>query len=109
MIGEPVVILTPTSTTDRYGDVVDDWSTPTTRTVTGAAFDPGTLSEDNDGRTAVIAQPSLLLPPGTTIASNERVRVRGVDYEVVGGVADWRNPFTGVAAGVTLALKRVDG
>jgi len=109
VIGETVTKLTASSSTDAYNNVVLDWSHPTEVDIPGAAFDPGTMSEDLNGRTAVIVHPSLYLPPGQTVASTDRVRVRGLDYEVVGEVAEWVNPFTGDRPGGTLSLKRVEG
>lgn len=109
MIGETVTKLTATTTTDAYNNVVHDWSNPTEEDIPGAGFDPGTMNEDLNGRTAVIVHPTLYLPPGQTVAATNRVRVRGLDYEVVGEVAEWVNPFTGEHPGGTLSLKRVEG
>ena len=109
MTGETVTVLTGVASVDRYGNAILDWSTPTERQVAGCAVAPRSSSEDRDGRAGVIVGLSLYLPAGCRLTAQERVRVRGVDYEVDGEPGDWRDPFDGVAAGVEVALRVVHG
>lgn len=109
MIGERVVIITPGTQTDRYGNETPVWTGAQEQIVDGAGFAPGGMSEDNNGRTAVIENPTVYLPPGTVVSARCRVRVRGATYEAIGDPGDWRNPFTGWRPGVVLQLRRVQG
>lgn len=109
MFGETVTIIRPTFEEDRYGNQVPLWTNATEIPVREAAYDPGTMAEDDSRRTAVIARPTVFLPTGTDVRPTDRVRVRGIDYDAIGHPSDWRNPFTGRRPGMTLGLKRVDG
>lgn len=104
---EAVTILEGTETTDRYGNTVLDWDTPTELGVNAIVY-PRTTSEDNDGRTAVLVGLTALLPTGTAVTAHSRVIARGGTYAVVGEPADWRSPW-GWKPGIQIDLERVAG
>ena len=67
------------------------------------AVEPRPSSEPlNDARNAVTSGYTLYLPAGSDVTSADRVRVRGVAYEVEGDPADWSNPFTGDNPGTVI-------
>lgn len=106
---ETITIHTPSSETNRYGDVVDDWSTATDTDVTDAIVYPLTSSENNDNRSALITGLAVLIPDdGVVVPHNARVTARGELWEVDGDVADWSSPW-GWDPGRQVNLKRVDG
>lgn len=108
-MSEHITILTPGTTTNRYGDAVDDWENATSRTVCATCF-PLTTAENNDKRSTTITGLGLLFrtecPP--ELAHTCRVVARGETWEVDGDIADWRSPW-GWRPGHTVNLKRVTG
>ena len=107
--GEPVGVIRPTTTTDRYGNAARVYGATATHTVDGCAFDPGGSTEINDGRNAVTTTPTLYLPVGADVEAADKVIVRGTVYEVVGDSAVWVDPFGSSLGGVTVELRKVDG
>lgn len=106
MRGETVVVLTATTTTDPYSnEPVEDWTTPTERTVqTLVPAEPRPSQEPTqEARNAVVSGWTLYLPAGDPISSRNRVRVRGKEYPVQGEPADW------MGAGVVVQAFRTDG
>lgn len=108
-MSETVTVLRAGTTTDRYRNVVADWSNPARTEVPGCAVAPGTSSEENAGRTAVIAGLTVYLPAGADVRPADRIEIRGVVYDIDGEPGDWRNPFTDTRAGLEVALRRVTG
>lgn len=110
MISETVTILRRQQTgTDRYGKAVYGWPEPG-EDVQVLGFAPEPSQEPNEvGRRAVITNWTLYLPTGVSLGPFDRVRARGITYEVDGDVGDWRNPYTGSRPGLQVALKRVEG
>jgi hypothetical protein len=109
VIGESVGVLRPTSATDRYGNASLTFPSTATHSVDGCAFDPGSSSEDNDGRTAIVVTPTLYAPPGSDITAADRLLVRGLVFEIIGEPAAWVSPFDGQAKGLAISLRRVAG
>lgn len=110
--GETVVRQRATSADNPYsGEAGDtDWTTPGLLTITGCAFDPGgSLEPTEQGRTAVITQPTLYAPPNSDVLAGDRLVVRGRTWDVDGDPADWRSPFTGWEPGMAIKLKAVEG
>ena len=90
--GELVSVLSPTTSPDPYsGEPVEDWSTPTERTVrTLAPAEPRPSDEPvQNARNAVTNGWTLYLPAGDPITRHDRVRVRGEVYPVQGTPAAW--------------------
>lgn len=107
---ESITVITADTSTDRYGDTVRDWSTPTSRTVTGCRVAPRTESraEDNADRSAVVDGWTIYAPPGTAIDAHDRIAVRGETHDVVGTPAVWSDTAT-IPAGVVVTTRRVQG
>lgn len=79
----------PGSTTDRYGNTVDDWSTSTRAEVAGW-MQQNTGAEDTDQRSAQIGEWLMLCNPWTTggepltVHGSDRVHWNGAVFEVIG-------------------------
>lgn len=108
--GETVVVLAATTSTDaNYNRQVEDWSDPAQTVVDGVAVEPRDLTEAfRDGRPVVTSGFTLYFPAGTTVTSQNRVRVRGEDYAVEGDPAEWRSPFSDWAPGIVVQTRRLD-
>ena len=89
---ESVVILTPASETDRYGNTVADWEDVTYTTVDGCLVAPGGSSEVNDGRTATTEAPIVYFPSAPAVTALCRVRVRDETFDVDGVPDRWETP-----------------
>lgn len=109
--GESVTILTPATTTNRYGrtTVDPDWGNATSTVVEGCLFAPTSTSEDNDGRTAVVTGARLYLPTGTAITAADRVTIRGTTYELDGDPSVWADPFGQGLDGIEAPVRKVTG
>ena len=110
MFGETVTVLRMVeTTTDRYGRPVQTWPEPGVD-VDGCAVAPRTSTEPAQvGRQGVITGVTVYLPAGTAIGPHDRVRARGVVYDVEGEPGDWRNPYSGRTPGIEVALTRHEG
>lgn len=107
--GETVVILrrTALSGRDRYGN--QRWST-TEIPVGGVAVRP--LSTDEslaERRDRVVDTLEVILPPDTQISATDRLRIRGLTYEVDGTPDPRYSPDLGIEPGVRVLAKRVTG
>lgn len=93
MRGETVLVLTGTPVVDPYsGETTGtSWATPTQVSVDNVLCEPRPSSEPvADARNAVTSGFTLYMPAGTAITPANRVRVRGLDYDVLGEPSDWR-------------------
>jgi hypothetical protein len=106
-VGETVTLLRRVLA-GQDSDGNDEWSTVETD-VAGCAVWPRGSSELVQGRDTVIVGLAILLPAGTAVAASDRLRVRGDLYEVDGQPGSWQSPFSGLSAGVQVALTRVTG
>jgi len=93
--GETVIVLTGTPVTDPYSgeETGTDWTTtpPTQVSVDNVLCEPRPSAEPvQDARNAVTSGFTLYMPAGTAIIPANRVRVRGLDYDVLGEASDWR-------------------
>lgn len=103
MRGETVQVLTAATKTDRYGNTVEDWTSPASVDVTTLApAEPRPSQEPvQDARNSVVSGWTLYLPAGTAVTAANRVRVRGKDYPVQGEPAVWGSRGIVVQAFVT--------
>jgi hypothetical protein len=93
---------------DQYGDPIP--STETRKVIAGAFVGPRESSDLSDaGRVGVIIGLSLFAPYDADIAKTDDIEVDGERFTIDGEVGRWRNPFTAWEAGLTAALKRVEG
>jgi hypothetical protein len=104
---EIVVVLTASYEPDPYSEeLVQSWEwSPEEREVrTIAPAEPRPSQEPaQDARNAVTSGWTLYLPAGDPISSDNRVRVRGIDYPVQGQPADW------LGAGVVVQAFKTEG
>lgn len=110
MFGDPVtrIRLEATGGTDRYGNpVMGDVEAA----VGTAALDPGGTREPVEvGRAQVVTTPKLYYQSEwPDLHSGDRVRVRGLTFEVDGDPSDWRSPWGTLVGGTVVELKAVSG
>jgi len=108
--GETVLVLTGTPVTDPYsGETTGtDWATPTQVSVDNVLCEPRPSSEPvQDARNSVTSGYTAYMPAGTVITPTNRVKVRGIDYDVLGEAADWR--LGAWRPGIVVQLQRVAG
>lgn len=114
--GETVEVLSAGTTVDPYsGEPSESWAAEdvTEVVVDGVGVEPRPTSRGDaepvqDARNAVSSGFTLYLPE-MPLTSRERVRVRGVVYNVLGEPSVWRNPFTGWAPGIVVQVDRTEG
>ncbi len=110
--GESVEILTAGTTVDPYsGEPSESWAAMdvTEVVVDGVGVEPRASSEPlQDARNSVTSGFTLYLPE-VPLTSKQRVRVRGLVYNILGEPAVWRNPFTGWAPGLVVQVDRTEG
>lgn len=85
-----------------------DWTVPPLEAdiVTLAPAEPLTSTEPVlEARNAVLSGWRLYLPHGSDVTAYDRVRVRGVDHDVVGIASDW----LGSGAGLVVQVTRTEG
>ena len=109
MFGEPVTRLRHVQDgVDRYGNPVYVWAE--VELPVGGAFDPGGSREPVEvGREPVITQPKLYFTEPVDLTAGDRVRVRGVEFDVLGTPAEWSSPWSGAVRGVVVEVKVVAG
>jgi len=104
---QTVTVLTRSTTKDRYGNTVDDWSSPTTRSVSAWVAQTGSV-EDLLGRDATTTVAVVFLPAGDPITAYDRVTLPdGVTY-AVDGVPNPANSRRGVHH-IVVKLRNVEG
>jgi hypothetical protein len=91
---------------DQYGN---DIRTTTQTEVGGAAFVPGSTSENIQGTDQVTADAECYLPAGTQVTPEDQLAYQDVTYQVTGAPESWASPFTGMAGPVKVNLKLVTG
>ncbi len=85
---------------DKLGDPIG----PTTEIpLYGCLFAPGPSKEMEDAANQVDSDATVYAPAGADVRSTDRIRARGVVYQVVGDALVWS------AAGVVIVLRRVTG
>lgn len=111
MIGETVTRIRTGASPglDRYGNPLPgvDAEVP----IDGAAFDPGGSLEPLEvGRAQTVTTPKVYFwRSAPDIVSTDRLRVRGLVYQVIGHPARWESPFTTEVAGLVVELQLVEG
>lgn len=83
LLTRTVTILTPGTTTDRYNNIVADWTAPTERSAR-AWFAQQTSTEDHTQRDAQVTEGTATFAPDVGLSASDRVVVDGATYEVVG-------------------------
>jgi head-tail adaptor len=88
-----VTILNPTSTTDRYGADVDDWSDPD-ETPSRMWATQTSRSEDDADRQAEVTTWRALFPSDDPLTARSRLQWGDDIYEIVGAPFLARSPKT---------------
>lgn len=94
---------------DRYDNPLPGVDVETA--IDGAAFDPGgSLEPVEVGRTQTVTTPKVYFwRCAPDIVSTDRLRVRGLVYQVFGHPARWDSPFTTEVAGLVVELQLAEG
>lgn len=90
--GETVTVLTATITTDRYGNTVQSWDTPSETPMENVLVGSGGSSAPlMDARTPVDSDFDLFVQTLEPIAvtTSNRIRIRGLDCDVAGRPFLW--------------------
>lgn len=106
--GETVTVLRrAVAGTDAYGNDRYRW-TPTV--VPGCAVSTSGTGEDHaDWRQQATTELSVVLPPGTAVSAADRLRVRGLVYEIRGDPIVLDESATGARPGLRVTARRVTG
>jgi len=111
MQGEDVQVLSAGQKADPYsGETAESWDSPSEVTISNVLCEPRPSGEPvQDPRNAVTSGWTLYLqaPPAAPITAANRVRVRGIVYQVIGDPADWRMGLR--RAGLVIQTGRTDG
>jgi hypothetical protein len=94
-------------TQDDYGNDVPGEDVETD--IGGCAVWPRSSDEDNRARQQVTEGLNVVAPYGSDIRPHDRIRVRGLLYEIDGEPGSWASPLTGTKAGVQVSLTRITG
>jgi len=111
MIGETVTRIRAGASTgvDRYDTPIPGVDVVTV--LDGAAFDPGGSREPLEvGRTQTVTNPKVYFYMNTPdVVSTDRLRVRGLVYQVKGRPAVWSSPFPSAVGGLVVELELAEG
>lgn len=109
--GETVTRLRASTTTDRYGNEIRDWSTATSTPYEGCGVARGNVTDETvtADRDVVVSDLVIYMPPAADVVASDRIEVRGQTCEVVGSPFLWRSPFTGHQFGLVVNANRVEG
>lgn len=100
-----IVSRTVTSQDADGNDVYSDTEMSTT-----GAFAPEGSSELIQGQNTVLTHPTIYLSNGAPVPSpTDKIRARGILYDIDGEPQVFHNPFTGEEPGPVLRLLRVTG
>jgi hypothetical protein len=112
LFGETVVRLRAARVTDPYSQTSTrlDWSSPAELAIAGCVVYQADAGEQLDvGRDQVTQHLTVLLPPGTDLTAADRLRVRGLVYDVDGPPFEYRSPLTGWVPGMQVSVTRREG
>lgn len=90
------------TTTDRYGATVADWTSPTETSYACRLVPAVGVEIVDDGRDALITQPTARLPYDADVLGGDRLVINGDTYEVDG-------PPAAYSAHLDCRIKRVEG
>lgn len=83
---DTVTRIRPGTTTSR-GSVVPDWTTATTKDISGCSMQPATTSLSQDGRVlGLLDEYTLFAPPGADIQAGDRILFNAQTYTINGDV-----------------------
>lgn len=99
--------------TDRYGNLVTDWSAAERVAISGVVVQPVSQTETvtETTRQVVTTGYRVYTEPGSDVdvRATDRIEWSGEVWEVLGEVARWPNPVTGDVHHVEFDMQRVAG
>lgn len=105
---QEIKVIRP-KTKELRGSTVNDWSNPTTTTVTGCSVQPAGTTLDINGRVLGISDGlTAFLPFGTDVKAGDRIEYDGETYTIEGVPQPSISP-TGSISSIKLHLKRWEG
>lgn len=107
--GQTVTRLRAALISDPYsGEQALDWGQVDEQPIPGCALAPAATSELTEAeRQSKTTRATLYVPHGTGITAADRIRIAdGREWLIDGDPAEWTNPLTGWAPGVTVNLIR---
>lgn len=111
--GETVTRLRPVMSLDPYSEELKpDWSLPPAELEYPgcAVWDTGSTEPITASGDPVESDFSVAgFPPGADLTAQDRIRIRGLDCEIVGRSFDWKNPYTGWNPGLLVNAKVKEG
>uniref|UniRef100_UPI0026F45B7A hypothetical protein n=1 Tax=Nocardiopsis sp. YSL2 TaxID=2939492 RepID=UPI0026F45B7A len=102
---ETVTVLRPVGT-DRHGDPLP--GDPAETDSPGWDIQPASTSEDTEGGDTVEEEWTAIGPPGADVRATDRVRWRGLEYQVEGRPEPWPDE-RGQPHHIEMQLRRVRG
>jgi hypothetical protein len=109
---EAITVIRPAWHTER-GTPVPDWANATEHEVTGCRLQPASservlFTAAGQARDAAVSTLRLFAPADADLDVRDRVRYRGVVYDLTGPPARWPSP-TGALAHLEAELRRTEG
>lgn len=92
---------------DAHGNIRPGWAEPVE--VEHVAVAPSSSEEDTSLGEQVVTGLTLYIPHTLAVSHQDRFRVRGDVFEVVGEPFAYTNPFTGWQPGMTVNVRRPQG
>jgi len=106
--GEVVTRIRAAQVADRYNPnaVRLDWSMASRLDLVGCAVAQESVSEPvTDARVPADYVWTVYAPADADVKAEDRLEIRGQDFDVIGAPFAWRNPFTGWAPGVAIRCR----
>lgn len=93
-LGDDTVTVIRAGRINDHGAQVPSWAAATTTDIKGCSVQPGVGREDRFHRDAALVAFTVYLPPDTDVTSDDRLRFRGHDHEII-DVNSWADPDLG--------------
>jgi len=105
---ESVIRLRAGTITER-GSEIPDWSNPAQAIIDGCLVQPASTTLTQDGRIEGISEGlTVYFPPGTDVASGDRIAYDGQVYIIAGEIKKWKSP-SGAVSNLQASLERWKG
>lgn len=91
-----VTRIRPATTTSR-GSTIPDWSTATSKTISGCHLQPASTSLSMDGRVLGISDGyTCYMPAGADVQAGDRIVYNGNTYTINGDIREWPSASGGL-------------
>lgn len=109
--GEEVQVIRAGMYLDPYSqEEATDWQNPTETTYSNVAVGHGPSSESYlVSRNPLEIALTVYMPYDADVTAADKMRVRGITYDVAGQPFAWQSPFSGTQMGKVVDLKVVQG